>query len=256
MRFFGDYWQNFGELIGRSATAGGGVAYDEYVQALVNAGAAVAWYRFNEVSGTTLVNHGSAGNALNGTLTADNAALVRPKDGQIGTGEAWDFTVANNALVTIPQHASLTGLTNQTWIFLANPRSQGEGELSQFLRWALTGWRINYTITDTINFAIPYSTTSASASIADPLTGWRGFVFEHNATTRVSTIRLMESGSVVTPAQTPTPGVGTLTAPSSTLTLFNNSLNSAGFDGLCDELIVLNRVGTSEEYTQLAQFFT
>lgn len=72
--------------------AGAPATYDEAMQSYVTASQLPRWYRFNEPSGTTLVNHGSGGTALNGTVTSATIAQA----GQLGAAEAYLFDGLND----------------------------------------------------------------------------------------------------------------------------------------------------------------
>jgi hypothetical protein len=126
MRFFGDYWQNFGELIGRSAAAGGGVAApviatDAVIGTELDAGAGYSTYQWQSSSdGSTWAD---VSDATAQTYTPDDAVFglfLRVK----GDGAASNATgrVAEVPAQTLGAellaNANLTdGLTGYTTVF-------------------------------------------------------------------------------------------------------------------------------------------
>lgn len=240
-------------VLGAPVTAGGGQTYAAWVQERVSEGAVPLWYQFNETSGTTVVNYGSAGAALDGTLSADDTGAVLGATGPMGEGHAYDVSPANNVEIAVPQHVSLTGMTDQAWVWLINLRSSGEDGNGSFGRYALTATRWNFVLSANYEIKWDYASTDARVYAATPSSGWRGLVY--GLASNAPYIRYMASGSVSTPAQTATPGTGGIVAPTDDLTLCNNGINTSGLDAVVDELIVFDRPLTDAEYSQLAGFF-
>ncbi len=91
-----------------ASIAGGAtrIQYTSIMQPYVDAGVLPRWYQFNEPSGTTLINYGSGGAALNGVITGATVAQT----GQRGAVNAYLFD-GNSDYVTTPGHVSTAGLT-------------------------------------------------------------------------------------------------------------------------------------------------
>jgi len=101
---------------------GGGESapFETTMQDDVAASQLVRWYRFNEPSGTTLINYGSGGTALNGAVTSATIAQA----GQLGAAEAYLFDGLND-YVSCPGGAS-SNLDTFTQMWLFKPLSNNQ----------------------------------------------------------------------------------------------------------------------------------
>lgn len=89
----------------------------------INSLSPVFWYRFNEISGTNLVNYGSVGSAVNGTLTIGAGALNQT--GRLGASNAYFFDGADTQ-IAIPSHTSIQNLVTFTIFGLVYANGLGE----------------------------------------------------------------------------------------------------------------------------------
>jgi Concanavalin A-like lectin/glucanases superfamily len=230
-------------------------SYATYIASL----APIEWLRFNEPSGTTVVNYGSLTNA-NATFTPGSGAVAQT--GQLGAVEAYDFDGAAS-LATITYNAALDGLTAFTFAALVKADSAGEGNVGTIYTWG------NNNTTATLRFvgasrafffAHRYATTSMQTVTTTALaTGQWYWVFGtyDQSGDRFGRIYISSGGTAVEAAYSGAPApiasVGTVTVNGVAPIVGNLALASNSWDGLIDEVMWFNRVLTQTEMNNIIQ---
>lgn len=191
-----------------------------------------------------IANLGSAGSALDGVPTA----VTIDENGMNFDGDT--------SMIVVPLTAALSALTDQEALVIGNPASGGEGGVGSFFRFGLNPLRLAYISSGaSILGGVDYNTTDATTIIVSPGTGLRGFFLAHDASAKVSRIRLAASGTVSNPTQTPVTGVTNLVAPTSDLVIGNHSAGTAGWDGYMSLFAYMGRMFTTQERSNIAAFF-
>lgn len=214
-----------------------------------------AWWRMRDTSGTTVVNSGSIGSAIDLTATAWTMAQA----GQLGAGEAGLSDGATTRL-QCANNATLAGYTTWEIFLLANATGIGEGNVGTYLSWGdgatQPSIRINTNVNNLFirlrNTAPSSFDTITSAGIA--LNAWYMiFVAFDNAGDRKAHFYIGKNGAVTEPAYNAQPAMtGTYAVPSSTFQLMNIAGQTQTFAGLMDEAGVIGgRTFTAAERLQM-----
>jgi hypothetical protein len=226
----------------------GGLPTWEQLQAQL---APLVWLKLNESSGDP-INHGSLAG-----LTISQANCTQAQAGVIGAADAYSFN-GSTSRIQINTDGTLDDLAPFEIVYICKPASAGESNVGHFWRWGATSnTRAGYQSSGSqVFFFVDYGTTDAQKVIAAPAFGdWQAYFFSHdNANTPNARIFLGDAGVVTEP--TPTSNVnqaGSIVAGTSNLFLGNNTASTNTFDGLIDEILIYNRVLTTEERTLITQ---
>lgn len=226
-------------LLYKPRTAAAPVTWASYVTAL----APPAWWRMRDTSGTTVVNSGSLGSAVD--LTA--IAWTMAQAGQLGSGEAGQTDGATTRLQT-PNNVALAGLTAWEFVFLVNPSSAGEIGYGVFFEWGNNTpeplAQFNGVLTSLRGYIYNTAPTAFFTQTTSGLTAgvWALLFFAYNdAGDRKLHIYKGVSGGVAEFGYSSQLAVtGTYKAPTSALNLLNRTGQDLTYAGLCDEALIIN----------------
>ena len=190
-------------------------------------------YHLRETSGTTILNSGSTGAALNGTLTIGAGALAQT--GIMGTGEALLFDGADTRIAT-PNNAAISDQTAFEWVFVAYPTGYGESNVGAFFEYfsTVTRFRGNGSA-GSVSAVVNYDTTDASAATANgvmTLNEWQVFNVAFDSAVEARP-RIYRNGSLTTDASV-TLGVGSVTAEPNGVSIGNSPFSNRTFAGSID----------------------
>lgn len=210
------------------------------------------WYKFNEPSGTTVINYGSLGSGQNGTYS--NATLAQT--GQLGAGQAalWNGITT---YVQVPATAALETPTARTWCFLHNPTSGGEGNNGRLYNWANAGNALFQTNVNKVLYALIATSATTATSLTPSnfitLSAWQwSFITYDDAGDRKIRFYKGVSGAVTEATySTQTAATGTLAATGGDLFIGNRQLADQTYDGLIDEVIMCNSILTTAQMLQM-----
>lgn len=241
--------------IGASGTAPE-VTYETLMQSL----AWIMWRRYNETSGTTTVNHGSAGAALNGVWTPGAGALGQT--GHLGLSEAYNFDGADSVDV-VPNTAAHNALAASTRYWLFKPDSAGEGALGSFYIWGFLGTNGGLVFNgslDSISGQKDLATTNAVSTTTNGFAaGAWAMLFEtydHAGDKKIRYYKYPIGGPLAELTYSvQTAGVGNVVAVAGTEAYYvgNRFSSDLGFDGLIDEHAVRSGVLTTAQMTQIGE---
>lgn len=222
--------------------------YAGYITALNPA----LWLRMRETSGSTASNSGSAGSALNGTMT--NVTLGQT--GQLGANEAFDFASATNR-IAVPNDATLQAATvTFTLAALIKPDSAGGGSQGRVIEYpgrmvllfnsAITSWLMQITGSSGAN-------TTTTAGLATGAWNWL-FVTYDNTGDRKARLYRVSSNAITEYGYSAQPAVsGTLGTPSTTLYVGNRATLDRAWDGMDDELIITGSILSTTQMADIAR---
>lgn len=233
--------------------SGAPVTYDSFVNGL----SPILWLRLRETSGTTPVNSGSAGAALDGVYTPGTGAVGQT--GLLGANEAYSFDGADSKIV-VTSTAAHNALPAFTRIFLIKPTNSGEGGSGSFFFWdtstgegclffngALTS--IQGIVKSTGN-ATSTTTTGLSAGVYAALF----MTYDHAGDKKVHLYKYAAGGSLTEfgySAQTA--ATGSLGTPAGDYNIGNRQTNNTTFNGVMDEVLTIGSVLSNAQMTQYAQ---
>lgn len=200
----------------------------------------LVWLKFNETSGTTIVNYGSLGAACNAVWTAGVGALGQT--GQLGANNAYDFDGANS-IAQITNNAGINGLANFTYLFLAKADTTGEGGAGTLYDWGAGNIHELRFNTGKLIAHVDYDVTDAAQQTAAdiPLTSWLWFGSRHNSTTKKTKLYMTAPGATIASEAygvADTTGANTVVAQVVDLFLGNRSGQNRSWDGLIDEILI------------------
>lgn len=232
---------------------GAGVTYAAYVASLAPA----VWYKFNETSGTTVINYGSLGSG-NGTWTPGVGAVGQTDS--MGTNEAYDFdgadskvtgptsTTINNAAafsVAIKVKADTSGEATNGYLWSDN----GGNRVLLISSGAASPYRLSFGVWCTTMQALAVTAVASGVIQSDDM--WVFGTYD-NVGDRTPHIYFGNAGSLAEASySTATPASNTLANASGALLLGNNSSNIRTWDGLMGEFLFVGRVLTTTEMAQL-----
>lgn len=230
--------------------SGATVSYAAYIASL----APVLWYKFNETSGTTVINYGSAPSS-NAAWTAGAGALGQT--GQLGANNAYDLDgLASIAQVT--NNAAWNALQDFTFCALVKADSNGEGNVGTMYAYG-TGNQHEFRLTAGMGLLanVLYSGGQINAITTTTInTGvWYWLMMLMPSTTKQIRVFITPPGGTLTEAAYSGQGIGsgTITTRVDDLFLGNRSGASRTWDGLIDEEILF---GTALTTTQLQDIVT
>lgn len=197
-----------------------------------------------------------------GTLTDDSSKLRNKGSlGSAADGTPSNLTINENGMVfngtnsqiDVPDVAGLQGLTSREIVVVGRMLGAGQFSAGTFFRWGTTTTRAALVASGTIlAFVVDYDGASDAITLtATPDDERRTYFFTHNHSTRTPQIIYGEGGTLVTPTQSPTAGVGNLTAVS-TLRIGNNQSLSGAWDGTQEIIAWFDRQLTTQERQNIA----
>lgn len=226
-----------------------GSAYEPLVTSL----APVLRYRFNETSGTTVINYGSLGAAQNGTWTP-GAGLIG-QGGQRGSNEAYAFDGAAS-LVTVP-NGSYAVFPAATYAHLVLATNGGEGNNGTF--W-MHGNGNNRFLHASATALSARKITSGTNPLSNTTTGltfgaWHYiFATYDDAGDRKWHIYKFISGVLTEFAySTQTAGTGTISAEANNLIIGNAAAANTTWNGSIDDWQLYNYLLTSQQMTDVGR---
>jgi len=235
------------------AAVSGRVTLTKYLESLSGL---VGLWSYNETSGNLINLAPATIGSLDGVPAGPTQGATGP-GGDAGLSYSYDGGGAANDTVTIANDATLAGMTDQTWGFLINLASTGEGGTARVLSWANeTAYYFRTSGSERYRWVVDYDTTDAvgqTAGSALPLDTWHWVIVGHDGTTKKNLI-YQGINSVLTALAltTDTTGVGTLQAPAGVLEFGNNSALTSTIDGSIAYAFALNVAPDTIE-TELAQ---
>lgn len=230
-RVLGNPFRSLGNRGGRT------LSYTELITSL----APLVWLKFNETSGTTIVNYGSIGAACNAAWTADVGALGQT--GQLGANQAYDFDGANS-IAQITNNAGINGLANFTYLFLAKADTVGEGTAGTLYNWGSgNSHELRFNPPGKLIAHVDYDVTDAAQQTnADiPLTTWLWFGSRHNSTTKKTKLYMTAPGATIVSEPyggADTTGANSVVTQVADLFIGNRSGQNRTWDGLIDEFLI------------------
>lgn len=226
--------------------------YTEYITSL----SPVMWYRMNETSGTTVVNSGSIGSAVNGAWTAGAGALGQ--NGYFNNVNAYDFDALASRVV-IPSNSGIQNLTTFTIVALIKPDGLGEGGAGTifYIGNSASAGGFRFATSNTLSFSVDTDATDAAALTNNPATaltlGNWALLFGTYDDTGDRLPRIYRSvGGVATQYGyfSQTAGTGTKVQPNGAT--IGNFADVRTWDGLIDEIIVFNSVLSQVQMNQIS----
>jgi len=217
---------------------GGGQTPLQRYEAAITALNPVLWYKFNETSGTTVINYGSLGATGNGVWTPGVGALGQT--GRLGANHAYSFD-ALDSMVRVTYDASFGALTDFTVMALVKAATTGEGTNAAIysMSFGLQTLRLN---AGKLRAACDYNTVDALGDVTAnfPLTTWNLPTQAHfGSTTKKSIVYQPAPGATVAAEalSTDTAGSTTFVPGGVGVDLFigNREGQTRTFDGLVDE---------------------
>lgn len=235
------------------AAVSGRVTLTKYLKSLSST---VGLWSFDETSGNLINLAPATLGSLDGVPAGPTQGATGP-GGDAGLSYSYDGGGAANDTVALANDATLAGMIDQTWGFLINLASTGEGGAARVLSWTnLAGYYFRTSGAERYRWLVDYDTTDAVAQTAGstlPLDTWHWIIFGHDGTTKKNLI-YQGLNSVLTAfvLTTDTTGVGTLQTPPGVLEFGNNQSLTATIDGSIAYAFALN-VAPDTVTTELAQ---
>lgn len=217
------------------------------------------WYKFNEPSGTTVINYGSLGSG-NGTFTPGVGAVAQTDS--MGVQEAYDFDGADSK-VTGPTSTSINNAT--AFSVALKVKADTSGEATNGYLWSDNGgnrvllitsgasspYRLSFGVWCTTMQALAVTAVASGVIQSDDM--WVFGTYD-NAGDRTPHIYFGNAGALAEASySTATPASNTLANASGALLLGNNSSNVRTWDGLFGEFLFFNRILTATEMLNLTQ---
>lgn len=216
--------------------------------------------RFTERTGTTAINYGTVGTALNGTIGGTTSL---GQTGKLGANEAYLYD-GLTSFVSVPNHASINALTQFTYVYLINPSSAGEINLGTFSCWGNAGsvpvgasLLFNGGVTSlfarVLNSVDTQFSTTTTTGISTSL--WSMVFWQYDDSgDRKSHLFKGVSGVLSEYAYSAqSPLTGTLKTQTPSLFVGNSQDQARSFAGLYDWFLLFNRVLSPAEMTQLTK---
>lgn len=236
-------------------TLGAGIDYALFAASLNP----LLWYKFNEPSGTTVINYGSLGSG-NGTFTPGVGAVAQTDS--MGANEAYDFDGADSK-VTGPTSTSI----NNAAVFSValKVKADTSGEATNGYLWSDNGgnrvllitsgasspYRLSFGVWCTTMQALAVTSVGSGVIQSDDM--WVFGTYD-NAGDRTPHIYFGNAGALTEASySTATPASNTLANASGALLLGNNTSNVRTWDGLFGEFLFFNRILTATEMLNLTQ---
>lgn len=209
--------------------------------ALIASLAPINDYHFDELSGTTLINYGSAGAALNGTWTPGTGPPVGALDqiGPFGAHQAYLFNGLDSR-IDIPNTAAHNALPVFTRYFFIKAASAGEGTFGQIYTWGSSlgfgGMGFSGTLAN-IDIRVDAATTDARTVTTTGVTAGQDTVliatYDDGGDRKIRLYKCVAGGVVTEFAYSlQTAAVGTLTTAAGHYWLGNRTGIDTTFDGL------------------------
>lgn len=229
------------------------VTYAAYVASL----APLLWRKFNEASGTTVINYGSLGSG-NATWTPGVGAVGQT--GQLGTQHAYLYD-ALDSITTGPTSTSINNATAITHAVLLKIATAGEANLGYIttdngqnrsfsIASGVTPFRLSWAVWCTSGFA--QVITSAGQGIDANTWTWLFTTFDNADGVRKCHIyKGLSSAVAELTYATDTAAPGALSNASGALEIGNRAAADRALDGYIDEHLFWNRALTPAEMTQI-----
>lgn len=209
------------------------VNYAGYIQRLNPA----LWYRFNELSGTSVRNWGLLGSAYNGVWTPGAGAIAQP--GKLGPSSAYLFDGADS-IVTVTGDATIRVPTNSS-AYLIYPSSTGEGNVGRLHNWSTGLWNCRFSAANL--YAVEDAATDAvsSCNAGPTLNTWQWIfrVYDDAGDRKIHLYKGINGVVTEFAYASQVAAVGAAVAKTgANLHIGNNGNSSATFAGLYDEMLM------------------
>lgn len=236
------------------------LTFADMLQQKVDASEVPVDFHFDEGSGTTIINYGSSGATLNGTLDSGDA------------GNSWSdpsgllYAAVDDTVVIIPNNAAIDDITTWERVFVVTLNGAGEASEGWFMGYgtnSLKNIKFNGAFAN-LDIQIRYSTTDARMRTTG--SGYTTsktvmFVWYDEANDRKIHAKLAVAGSIgseIVGDVSDIPSEGTLTATTGDELVGNNAIGGAGtrcLDGLTHRYMIFNTILTASERQIIADFF-
>ena len=217
--------------------------YDQYIKSLNP----YLWFKFNESSGTTVINYGSGGTGLNGTFTTGSGSVAQV--GQFGLQSAYSFDgLSSGSKVNVPNNSAYSNASAFTVVALLNPTGSGLSNTGTVYEFDNGNNKMLYSASASLfHMRRPTSTTNPQIitnSGQVPINGvWQFIIGKYNDTTdrKVHVYRGYKNRLIEFTYGTNTTGTGTLSSESNSLNIGNNSTSAQTWSGLFGNFLWFNR---------------
>lgn len=201
------------------------------------------WYKFNETSGTSVINYGTSGSGFNGTFTPGLGSVNNI--GQFGLSSAYSFDGLDTK-IAVSNNPAYANSTKQTVIALINPTNSGEGTNGAIYcfsngnnRWLYASSTLFFgrRVTGSTNA----QTTTNSGQV--PINGeWQLAIFKYNDTTdrKVKLYKGYKGQLTEYTYGTQTAATGSLGNETGVLNIGNATTPNLSFSGLFGNFIWIN----------------
>jgi hypothetical protein len=196
------------------------------------------WLRFNEITGTAVINYGTGGATFDGVWTPGSGA--QGQTGALGPNEAYNFQTGS--VVTIPISGVLASARAFTEIYVVKPVTAGPGGIGMFSFFGgATEFRFNGALTSLIA-QVDIAGTDVQSVTTTGLQGSQNallaktFDYDGDKLIRLYKGQSQTLTEYAYSTQTPGGGGGFLTR-SGNLYIGNNAANGRIQDGLIDEYL-------------------